>query len=144
MRAVFRAPNPYHQLGFDEVNNREPVLSEGYYKSADGGKKIFVQGHIVGVSVRHSLDPQMYIFSEGEDHNELTLTEPIEILNMRDWLKARKDFIEVSCDKEAESLTDADIATVNEASLPIEPLVDRAEDELSDWDYRLSELLRTR
>lgn len=62
MRAVFRAPIPYHQLGFDEVNNREPILSEGYYKSADSGKKIFVQGYIVGVSVRHSLDPQVYIF----------------------------------------------------------------------------------
>lgn len=63
---------------------------------------------------------------------------------MRDWLKARKGFIEVSCDKEAESLTDADIATVNEASLPIEPPVDRAEDEPSDWDYQISRLLNTR
>lgn len=93
-------------------------------------------------------DPDMvgktYEFFEGEDHNELTLTEPIEILNMRDWLKGRKDFIEVLCDKEAESLTDVDIATVNEADLPIEPFIDRAEDELSDWDFQISKILSTR
>lgn len=144
MIARFRAPIPYHQLGFNEVNNREPILSEGYYKSTDNGGKIFVAGHVVGVSVKNSLDPQVYIFSEGEDHNELTLTEPIEILNMRDWLKGRKDFIEVLCDKEAESLTDVDIATVNEADLPIEPFIDRAEDELSDWDFQISKILSTR
>ena len=92
MKAVYQSEKPYFQLSKGDVNNRVMVYSEGKDPS------------FVGVGVHHTMFHErleFYSFSEGNEHNQLTLTDPTEIQNMREYIKWRKDNLitEVSFDE---------------------------------------------
>ena len=81
MKAVYQSTQAYLQIDYGEVNRRILEYSED--------KK-----HIVGIKVSEQLSNQrteFYIFGEGKNHNRLTLTDPTEIRNMREYIKWRHD-----------------------------------------------------
>lgn len=97
MRAVYESDKPYTQIGYWDTNSTVPVHSEA--KLTKNG--IIMDPQIVGskVNLPDSITEQarFYIFSEGENHNQLTLTDPREILNMRDFIKGR-EITELYCE----------------------------------------------
>ena len=99
MRAVFEADKPYMQIARDEVLNAYPAYSEpGEYYSGSG-IKVTVDRELIG-SRTGITSKSSFIFSEGEKHNRLTLTDPTEIAGMRACIKAREYIREISCEDE--------------------------------------------
>lgn len=96
MKAIYESSNPYVQVGYWDVNGVIPV--RGMYT----GKEIV--GSAVQAPDSFSECTHFYHFNDGEQHNQLTLVEPVEILNMRAWVKAHPDFTEVSCEDVPEDL----------------------------------------
>lgn len=96
MKAVYESSNPYSQVGYWDINGATPV------------RDIWAGKEIVGSSVQFpdsfSERTRLYLFSEGKKHNQITLVDPIEIYNMRAWLKYHPDFKEVSCEDVPEDL----------------------------------------
>lgn len=45
-----------------------------------------------------------YFFCNGEDHNQLTLTDPADIIRVRERIANDPDYIEISCNDEARML----------------------------------------
>lgn len=45
-----------------------------------------------------------YFFCSGEDHNQLTLTDPEDIIRVRERIKNDPDYTEISCNDEARML----------------------------------------
>ena len=45
-----------------------------------------------------------YFFCIGEDHNQLTLTDPEDIIRVRERIANNPDYTEISCDAEAKAL----------------------------------------
>ena len=96
MKAVYQSNQAYLQISYGDVNRRIWEYSED--------KK-----HIVGFKVAEELSHQrteFYIFSEGKNHNRLTLTDPTEIRNMREYIKWGHDslIMEVSFEGNEEEL----------------------------------------
>lgn len=61
---------------------------------------------------------------------------------MRKWLQSRDtDFIEVSCDEEAEHITKDMLKRVEE---PIKATEPQEEDRRTDWDTKYAKMLRER
>ena len=85
MKAIFEAKKPYHFLMKGEVNNKVSVMGQAYIKGV-----YFPTGEPAGTKIT-TLSLDSYIFQEGEEHNQLTLTDPVEIENMRKYIKDRKD-----------------------------------------------------
>lgn len=98
-------------------------------------------------TVTHISDPsypRFYTFSEGEKHNQLTLTDPIEIRCMRAYIKRRgKDD-----DLIREILFDGDEAEL-EVREPMEVSKEpvkatEPQEEPTEWDLKYSNMLRRR
>lgn len=149
MRAVFMCTEgAYRQVGYWDVNAVTPVFGKSY-----SGEELAVHraSHIVGYTVNYPLtEPEMgriYLFSEGKDHNQLTLTDAKEIYNMRKWIQSRgsnnTDFVELSCDEEAEHITEAYF--MEPVAVPKEPVRAREpQEEPTEWDLKYSSMLRRR
>lgn len=149
MRAVFMCTEgAYRQVGYWDVNAVTPVYGRSY-----SGEELAVHraSRIVGYTVNYPLtEPEMsmvYRFDEGKKHNQLTLTDAKEIYNMRKWIQRRGScnatYVEVSCDEEAEHITEA--VFMEPVEVPKEPVrAVEPEEELTDWDLKLSKELRRR
>ncbi len=144
MRAVFACMGgAYRQVGYWDVNGVSPVRGA----SKDEELEIYKATHTVGVTVMLpdtvTDRARVYLFSEGKDHNQLTLTDAREIYNMRKWIQSRgdrnNDFIELSCDEEAEHITEAVFR--EPVAVPKEP---EDNEGYTDWDLEYSNLLRRR
>lgn len=98
MRAVYESDKPYTQIGYWDVNATVPAYSEA--KITKNG--IIMDPQIVGskVNLPDSITEQarFYIFSEGEHKNQLTLTDPREILNMRAFIRSKDQIKEIYCE----------------------------------------------
>lgn len=46
----------------------------------------------------------VYFFCEGADHNQITLTDPEDIIRVRERIASDPDYIEISCNDEARML----------------------------------------
>ncbi len=46
----------------------------------------------------------VYFFCEGADNNQITLTDPEDIIRVREWIANDPDYIEISCNDEARML----------------------------------------
>lgn len=96
-KVVFESTQPYLQVGYWDVNATVPAYSE--VKTTKNG--IIMDPQIVGskVNLPDSITEQarFYIFSEGEHKNQLTLTDPREILNMRSFISGRDQIKELYC-----------------------------------------------
>lgn len=102
MRAVFRAKKPYYQIARDEVMRIYPVYSEPGEYYSESGFRVTVNRGYIGNSVKVDLSRRggSFVFSEGEKHNQLILTDPAEIAGMRAFIEAREYIEELSCDSE--------------------------------------------
>lgn len=148
MRAVFMCTEgAYRQVGYWDVNGVSPVRGRSY---SDEELEIYKTPHYVGDMVTlpntETARGKFYLFSEGKNHNQLTLTDAKEIYNMRKWIQRRgsnnTDFVELSCDEEAEHITEAYF--MEPVEVPKEPVrATEPQEELTDWDLKLSkELMR--
>lgn len=105
MQAVFESENPYRSVGYWDVNCVAPTFSDNRLSA----KGVYLSKSIVGSLImvpdtEHERN-RFYNFFEGEKHNQITLTEPMEIYNMRKWIKYRKyDFKEVCSEGVPEDL----------------------------------------
>ncbi len=146
MKAVFKWKNgAYKQVDWWEVNNSKPYLSDPDKK----GKR-----SVVGIAfdLPETLPERVkfYLFSEGVKHNELTITDPREILNMRAWLDRRsKDpdneiITEIYCDEEAKELTEDSLKGEEPVKSAPEPEEAPKERDTSDWDRKYSQMLTKR
>lgn len=43
----------------------------------------------------------VYFFCEGADNNQITLTDPEDIIRVREWIANDPDYTEISCNDEA-------------------------------------------
>ncbi|MGN0505799.1 MAG: hypothetical protein ACI4FZ_04515 [Lachnospiraceae bacterium] len=136
MEAVFRAPTPYMWAHISKPAYAEPN-NEGI-ELAENRKRIVRVGDIIF----------RYWFSEGKNYDEITLTGAGDILRMREYIKVYTGFVEVSCDKEAEMLgggVEEPVGDDRHAKHKEELMRKYGEDEeqdYSEWDRKLSKLLR--
>lgn len=145
MKAVYESNKPYLQVSYWDVNATVPVYSEERVTKAGRVIPPKVVGTAVDTSnVKCSDRNRMYTFMEGEKHNQITLTDPIEILNMRKFIRCRRQIKEVYCDgdpveelKYLEALEDDASEEVNE-----EHLEDTDDDTYSEWDEKMARRLR--
>lgn len=142
MRAIYQSTQAYLSLSYHEVNNFSPAMSDGHYDKQ--GR--YIAPHIIGSCVEFPVDKnyKFYYFMEGEKHNQLTLTDPTEIRNMRAYIKRRGDMQDLQITEIIFEGEEADLEVI----VPVEQIeqekpVERssnekdAEEELSDWDKRL-------
>lgn len=136
MEAVFRAPAPYA-----EVNITYPVYAES-------NRKIELRVNGKGAMQCIGTNTAVYRFCNGADHNQITLTDTTNILRLRDWITRHPEFVEVSCDKEAEMLgggVEEPVGDDRHAKHKEELMRKYGGDEeqdYSEWDKTLSKLLR--
>ena len=123
MEAVFRATTPHSQLCitypvYAPVNSG--IESE---RNIKGGQEI------IGTSTA------IYIVNEGKDCNQITLTDPEDIIRVREWIKNDPAYTEISYSSEAGMLGGRD------HSKHIEELKRKyggdEEHEYSEWDRSL-------
>lgn len=141
MEAVFRAPSPYMW-----VNICKPDYVEPYNKGIElaiNRKSMVYAGDIIF----------RYWFSVGKNFNEITLTEAGDILRMREYIMTHPEYVEVSCDKEAEmlgggveELIEEPVGTDRHAQHKAELIRkyggDDTDIEYSEWDRKLSQMLK--
>lgn len=148
MRAVYESDKPYTQIGYWDTNSTVPVHSEA--KLTKNG--IIMDPQIVGskVNLPDSITEQarFYIFSEGEHKNQLTLTDPREILNMRSFISGRDQIKEIYCEG---NLIEELIAMEEDLSEEFEEDFEEYEDDeledpeddpyYSEWDEQMARRL---
>lgn len=138
MEAVFKSPAPRTKV-FITI----PVYAD---EGCDSGVELAVNRkghHIVGTAMLE------YLFCNGKVHDELTLTEEMDILKMRSYIEGRTGFTELSCDGEAmmlgggtEKPTGADKHSQHKAELMKK--YGEKEEGYSDFDIKLSGMMRKR
>lgn len=153
MRAVFRCiAGAYRQVGYWDVNAVVPIYGTSYDEELVENKRTHIIGTKVNLPDTETERLRLYLFSEGENHNQLTLTDPKEIYNMRKWLQSHtEDFVEVSCDEEAEHITEAVFKCTEAFTAPVEvephkapKEATEAQEEPTEWDNKYAKLLRNR
>lgn len=89
-----------------------------------------------------------YLFCHGEDHNQLTLTDPEDIIRVRERIANDPNYTEISCNDEARMLGGVSNEPVGgrDHSKHIEELKRKyggdEEHEYSDWDRELIAKIR--
>lgn len=102
MKAVYQSEKKYFQIAKESVLTRETAYSEpGEFYSEDG-TKVTVKRAIVGEKATLSAHTTSFVFREGKNHNQLTLTDPAEITAMRSFIKTRPYITEVSFEDDEE------------------------------------------
>lgn len=90
----------------------------------------------------------VYFFCEGADHNQITLTDPEDIIRVRERIANDPDYTEISCNDEARMLGCGSNEPVGgrDHSKHIEELKRKyggdEEHEYSDWDRELIAKIR--
>lgn len=90
----------------------------------------------------------VYFFCEGADHNQISLTDPEDIIRVRERIANDPDYIEISCNDEARMLGCGSNEPVGgrDHSKHIEELKRKyggdEEHEYSDWDRELIAKIR--
>ena len=90
--ATFRSSTPRSYL-----NITYPVYAEvnrSIELKANGKGKLELIGTTTAV----------YFFCEGADHNQITLTDPEDIIRVRERIASDPDYTEISCNDEARML----------------------------------------
>lgn len=139
MKAVYECKQSYLSLGYGDVNRYVPVMGVSYN---DAKVEYNSDPHIVGYTVQENVPQRLefYLFCEGENHNQITITDPKEIYNMREYIQRRHDDLITEVSFEG-----------NEADLenPVESVSEETEDNtkkqeegldyegLSDWDKEM-------
>ena len=140
MKAVYESNQSFYQLSYGEVNRYTPVMGVSF---DDAKRKYKDNYHQVGYAIKEPSQKnrlEFYQFCKGENHNQLILTDPREIRNMRDYIERRHDnFItEVSFEGNEADLED-----------PVESILEATEEkpkkyeeglqyeELSAWDREM-------
>lgn len=143
MKAVYESSKPYSQIGYWDVNAGMPVYCEE--RVLESG--VIISPERVGTGVILP-DSEMernrsYLFSEGKKHNQLTLTDPKKILNMRAYISGMEQFTEVFCEGDpVEELSNMD-PVENELSEDLEhDLEDPEYGTYNDWDEKMAERLK--
>ena len=142
MEAVFRAPTPRIEIGIPYPVYSDENSYTGIELSTNRKERQFV-----GISTA------LYYFCEGEAHNQLTLYDGIRILRLREWIADHPEYVEVSCDKEAEMLgggakepieksVGIDKHAQHKAELMRKYGGDDTDTEYSEWDRKLSQMLK--
>lgn len=146
MRAVFRCiAGAYRQVGYWDVNATMPIYGTSYDEELVEYKRTHISGIKVNLPDTVTERARLYLFSEGKNHNQLTLTDPKEIYNMRKWLQSHaEEFIEVSCDEEAEHITEAVFKRTEAFTAPIKVELPKAPKEATEWDNKYTKILRKR
>ena len=146
MRAVFRCiAGAYRQVGYWDVNATMPIYGTSYDEELVEHKRTHISGIKVNLPDTVTERARLYLFSEGKNHNQLTLTDPKEIYNMRKWLQSHaEEFIEVSCDEEAEHITEAVFKRTEAFTAPIKVELPKAPKEATEWDNKYTKILRKR
>ena len=85
MKAIYQSKQAFLHLSKGEVNRCMPVMGQAFVEGnyVETGKQ--AGNMITGMSM------EFYCFRYGEDHNQITLTDPTEIENMRVYIKRRND-----------------------------------------------------
>ena len=89
-----------------------------------------------------------YFFCDGKDHNQITLTDPEDIIRVRERIKNDPDYTEIACNDEARMLGGGSNEPVGgrDHSKHIEELKRKyggdEEHEYSDWDRELIAKIR--
>lgn len=144
MRAVYESTQPYLQVGYWDVNATVPV----YCEAKEDKKGYIVNPQKVGVMVRlpDSLTEQarVYTFSEGSAHNQLTLTDPREILNMRSFISCRDQIREIYCEGDpveelSKQVEDEELEDLSEEFE--EDFEEYEDDSYSEWDEQMARRL---
>ncbi len=147
MRAVFMCTDgAYRQVGYWDVNMVTPVYGRSYSDVLE----VYYTPHFVGTTVvlpnTETARGKVYLFSEGKNHNQLTLTDAKEIYNMRKWIQRRgrnnTNFVEVSCDEEAEHITEAYFMEPVVHKEPVKAT--EPQEEPTEWDLKYSSMIRYR
>lgn len=90
MKAVFKADKAYTQVCKQEVMTMRDAYSDTMATHKGEEPKFIGKNFDVGVN-----DTILWSFSEGADHNQLTLTDPEEIERFREFVKDHPQFEEV-------------------------------------------------
>lgn len=85
MKAIFESEIKYMNVLRSAFVGLEDIYGDVYDHKTGTTTKNVVMG-VAGTFVYPSQD-KGYIFMEGENHNQLTLTDPVEIAGMRKFLK---------------------------------------------------------
>lgn len=146
MRAIFQCmAGAYMQVGYWDVNGVTPVKGA----SNEEDLAVYRAPHIVGFYIAlPKLEQErnkFYLFSEGKNHNQLTLTDAKEIYSMRKWIQSRNaDFVEVSCDEEAEHITEDLFIKPVEVHTEEPVKATKPQEEYTEWDTKYSKMLKNR
>ncbi len=101
MKAVFQSDKSCFQIAKSSFVGVIDVFSEEQTLYSESGQKVTYKLEKVGK--RSTIPPKddiSYIFQEGKNHNQLTLTDPEEIAGMREFIKKGVDYIhEVSSEE---------------------------------------------
>lgn len=146
MRAVYESDKPYTQIGYWDVNATVPAYSEA--KITKNG--IIMDPQIVGskVNLPDSImeRARFYIFSEGEHKNQLTLTDPREILNMRAFIRSKDQIKEIYCEgdpvEELSKLVEAEEYEEDLSEEYEEDFEEYEDDTYNEWDEKMAERLK--
>lgn len=89
MKAIYQSKQKYLQLSKGEVNRYVPVMGQAIvnHKYVETGKQV---GYVVAEQTAEQR-LEFYLFSEGANHNQITLTDSTEIKNMRAYIERRHD-----------------------------------------------------
>lgn len=106
-KVTFRSKQPYFQLSYMDVFRvgfiTVPVVGGKPYK--DNGKPNIDYAKCEELGIK---DPDSvgsgYLFIEGADHNQISLTDPEDIIRVRERIANDPDYIEISCNDEARML----------------------------------------
>lgn len=134
--ATFRSSTPRYYLNitypvYAEVNRSIELKANGKGKQ-----------ELIGTNTA------VYFFCEGADHNQITLTDPEDIIRVRERIANDPDYTEISCNDEARMLGAGFSKPVGgrDHSKHIEELKRKyggdEEHEYSDWDRDLIAKLR--
>ena len=142
MRAVYESIQPYLQVGYWDVNATVPAYSEA--KTTKNG--IIMEPQIVGskVNLPDSVmeRARAYLFSEGLAHNQLTLTDPREILNMRSFISGMDQITELYCEGDPVEELRFTTEPMQEDLSEEDEQEDPEDDRYNEWDEKMVERLK--
>ena len=97
-KAVFQSEKAYYSVPHEELF-RVGVVHDPYKPTEDGKGRVFIGSQEEWEALQKLSDPEMvngsYTFSEGADHNQLTVERDDVIEAMREYIKGNKSIVEL-------------------------------------------------